>query len=266
VPLPGTVPTAHRSASLLPLCSAGHACTAHVARARRSRAAAGRAPSAGRQGPPCLCPCFLHALVALPDPHRTPLPHPPPPKRDCMTPLRLGPLFPPPSSLQSPRGQTPHRLPVRPTLGAHFPSFSTPPHLSLSPRGAKLGPRHRQSSQQLHHRRPPLRRRRRSAPHVELPLGVLAPPTLPRPVHRRAIAGRATARGACTVTSHPVRAAPASASRQAASTTGRTEAGRAASAVGREPDRAPRRRNCSHGPDLAHALLNPFFPFFVLVK
>jgi hypothetical protein len=47
------------------------------------------------------------------------------PKRSRTTLPRLGPLFPPPSSLRAPRGQTPHHLPVRPTLGAPPPPNSS---------------------------------------------------------------------------------------------------------------------------------------------
>jgi hypothetical protein len=67
--------------SPLPLCSAGSARMVHVARARRFRAAASRAPLTGRQGPPCSCPASSTHQPRCSTP-TAPLPHPPPLKKE----------------------------------------------------------------------------------------------------------------------------------------------------------------------------------------
>jgi hypothetical protein len=142
--------------SLSPPPLFGRPCThAHVTRARWSRAATDRALSTGRQGPPCSCPASSTRRTRSPTP-TAPCLNRLHPKRGHTTSSCLGPLFPPPSSLRAPDGQTPIAIPSAPpseqcppahfqqhrrrrsparcsASRAHFPSFSTPPHLSLSP-------------------------------------------------------------------------------------------------------------------------------------
>jgi hypothetical protein len=100
----------------------------HTSLPARRRSPVGRDPPARAPASSTRWPC-------------SPTPTAPPcltglrPKRGRMMPPHLAPLFPPPSSLRAPHGQTPHRLPVCPTLGASPPLNSSRIAAAVHPLG-----------------------------------------------------------------------------------------------------------------------------------
>jgi hypothetical protein len=98
----------------------------------------GRRPPIGRD--PLLVPPLPPLVGRAPQlpPHPTPYLTHLRPKWGRTTLPRLGPLFPPPSSLRAPYGQTPHHLPIRPTLGAPPPPNSGRIAVAVHPLGELL--------------------------------------------------------------------------------------------------------------------------------
>jgi hypothetical protein len=134
---PGTVPAAHRSASPLPLCSAGRARTAHVTRTRRFQVAVGRDPP---------CPCLVSSTCRprCPTPTDAPSAASPPPPLLKRAPHRR------PNSLSP----APRFSPLR--SDAASPPPPSPPPQATGPPCCSPEPSH------PCHRPQPLRRRRRS--------------------------------------------------------------------------------------------------------
>jgi hypothetical protein len=169
---PDTVVVAHPSASPLPLCSAGSTRTAHVSRARRFRAAVGRALLAGRQGPPMLVPRFLHASASAaffllrPTPStprqtpslsvcpalRAPFPRP----NSGRSAVAVHPLSEPPTE-PFPCQSRPHLTPLPPSpwCRARVPSSMTtvpapPPSIATAPRRPTAPPTRRRLGEPRH--------------------------------------------------------------------------------------------------------------------